>query len=161
MKKNSNNKTFKHKIFNFLFIILCLSSPKASLIASDSHQINLSFDSLFYATWYQKAVELTLSVWQTLAQVFEKNDEIPYEILLGKLSYAYFCVNRMQQEKVVSLADDTAYFMTALRKIQDLFSFIAIHEKNYDFIVCAQEIISLIQKSFYSPVSDSLKPDTQ
>jgi len=146
MKKNSNNKDFKYRIFNFLFITLCLSFTATSVTALDSYQINLSFDSLFSATWYQKALELTLSVWQTLAQVFEKNDEIPYEMLLGKLSYAYFCVTRMQQEKIVSLPDDIVYFMTVLRKIQDLFSCITIHEKNHDFIVCAQEIIALIQK---------------
>lgn len=128
----------------YLFLVLFLC---ASCIVQ-AYQLNAAFDSLFPMTWYQKGLEASLSVWQKLIQSFEKNDnaKVIDDSLLGNLAYAQFCVNRMQQENVVSLDEDKDYFVMVLHKIKELVGMIIVTQENEDFVLCAQGMVLDIQK---------------
>lgn len=115
----------------------------------NAYQIELSFDSLFPRTWYQKGLESSLSVWQSLVDVFEKSSDstlLSFDPLLAKLTFAQFCINRMYQEGALCDADDNAYFVMVLNKIQQLLGFVAITPKNHDFVVCANEMVQAMQQ---------------
>ncbi len=131
----------------YLFLVLFLC---ASCIIQ-AYQLNSTFDSLFPMTWYQKGLEASLSVWQKLVQSFEKNDnsKVIDDNLLGVLAYIQFCVNRMQQENVVSLNEDKDYFVMVLNKIKDLVGMIIVTQENEDFVACAQEMLMYIQQRIF------------
>lgn len=112
--------------------------------------IDLSFDSLFPMTWYQKGLQTSLHVWQTLIDDFHKTSDavsLSADLLLGRLAFAQFCINRMQQLNEPAIDDDIVYFATVVRKIEQLFSVMAITSTTEDFIACAHDmIISIEQK---------------
>src|SRR5438105_3759583 len=94
-------------------IVLCLSS---TLLANT---INLSFNSLFPVTWYQKALTFSLLIWQQLADFMIDNNPaapIPFEEIVGRLACAQFCLNRMIQNTAVLLDEDRDYMQMVLRK---------------------------------------------
>ena len=140
MGNNVKNRSIRTLIISFLIIF----SPSYAQV----HQTNLSFDSLFPATWYQKGLELSLSVWQTLANACDKNDDISLscDLLLGRLALAQFCINRMIQEGVMCLPEDSAYFVMVLNKVQGLIAMVAVGSKTQDFVMCAGDIIEVMQK---------------
>lgn len=140
MKKIVKNGYLTWVLLNF--IILC------SVSTSQSYQSIVTFDSLFPAAWYQKGLETSLSVWQVLVQVFEKNDgaEIPFYELLGKLVFAQFCINWMAKEGVVCLPEDSAYLSFVLNKVKGLVDMIVVGDENNDVILCIHDVITGIQK---------------
>lgn len=140
MKKIVKNGYRKWVLLSF--IILC------SVSTSQSYQSIVTFDSLFPATWCQKSLEASLSVWQKLIQAFEKNDEaaIPFYELLGKLTFARFCINCMVKEGVVCLPEDSAYLGVVLSKVKGLVDMIVVGDENNDVILCIHDVISGIQK---------------
>lgn len=140
MKKIVKNGYRKQVLLSF--IILCSAST------SQSYQNVVTFDSLFPATWYKKGLEASLSVWQLFAQAFEKNDgtAIPFYELLGKLTFARFCINRMIGEGVVCLPEDSDYLSIVLNKVKELVEMIVVTSENSDFVSCIHEIILSIQQ---------------
>lgn len=149
MKKYVQNRCFNGGLISFLIIIFCSSFITKPSMRLNASPLNLSFDSLFPVRWYQKGLESSLSVWQTLTQVFEKNGDVssvPCNALLGKLSYARFCINHMIHEEVVCIPEDSAYFVMILHKIQDLLAIVVVNEKTHDFVLCASEMIVEMQK---------------
>ena len=125
---------------NVWMMLCCVSSLQA-------YQVNLSFDSLFPKTWYQKGLEASMYVWQSLMNVFEKNSDgatLSLDILLGRLAFAQFCINRMHQERL--LADDTIYFSTVLDRVKRLLAMVTITSKTQDFVLCAEEMIETMEK---------------
>ena len=124
---------------NLWMMLCCVSSLQA-------YQVNLSFDSLFPKTWYQKGLEASMYVWQSLMNVFEKNSDgttLSLDILLGRLAFAQFCINRMHQERV--LADDSVYFSTVLDRVKRLLALVTITSKTQDFVLCAEEMIESME----------------
>jgi len=127
-----------------LLMMLCVSSLH-------SYQVNLSFDSLFPKTWYQKGLEASMQVWQSLITVFEHNSDgatLSLDLLLGRLAFAQFCINRMHQEGPACIADDCAYFSFVLDKIKQLVALIVITPQTDDYIACAEGLIGEMEKSF-------------
>lgn len=126
----------------FLMIFCCTSSIQ-------TYQVNLSFDSLFPKTWYQKGLEASMHVWQSLITVFEKNSDgamLSLDLLLGRLAFAQFCINRMHKEGVPCVADDSAYFSAVLYKVKQLLARITITPKTHDFILCAEDMLEEMEK---------------
>lgn len=124
---------------NVWMMLGCISSLQA-------YQVNLSFDSLFPKTWYQKGLEASMYVWQSLMNVFEKNSDgatLSLDILLGRLAFAQFCINRMHQEQI--LADDSVYFSTVLDRVKRLLASVTITSKTQDFVLCAEEMIQSME----------------
>jgi len=134
------------KKITFFLIIFFYST----LTATRTHLVNLSFDSLFPMTWYQKGLESSLYVWQSLIDNVNKTTDaasLSCDVLLGRLAFAQFCLNRMQQMNESAIDDDIAYFTMVVRKIDQLFSLIVVTPITEDFIACAQDlIISMEQK---------------
>ena len=101
-------------------------------------------------TWYQKGLESSLYVWQSLIDNVNKTTDaasLSCDVLLGRLAFAQFCLNRMQQMNESAIDDDIAYFTMVVRKIDQLFSLIVVTPITEDFIACAQDlIISMEQK---------------
>ncbi|HLC06946.1 MAG TPA: hypothetical protein VJJ26_02040 [Candidatus Babeliales bacterium] len=142
MKKHRDNGYVNIMLMNFF--ILCSTSSVLK-----AYQVNLSFDSLFPMTWYQKGLEASLQVWHELADVFNKNGDdtlISCDLLLGKLAFAQFCVNRMIYEGNAHVSEDIAYFITVLHTLQRLLAMVVITPKTQDFVVCAGEMVVSIQK---------------
>jgi hypothetical protein len=126
-----------------VLMMLCASSIQ-------SYQINLSFDSLFPKTWYQKGLEASMHVWQSLITVFENNSDgatLSLDLLVGRLAFAQFCINRMHQEGPICIADDRAYFVFVLDKIKQLIALVTITSQTDDFIACAEDLIEAMEKN--------------
>ena len=137
MKKALNKRIKK------VCMLLCLSST----ILADT--INLSFDSLFPATWYQKALTFSLLVWQQLVDLMAHNNsaaQIPFDEIAGRLACAQFCLNRMVHSAVVVMDEDRGYMEAVLIKIKELVDMIVVTKKNEDFIGCIQDLIATTQK---------------
>ena len=134
------------KKYFFLIFFFCATASNAQM-----YQLNTTFDSLFPMTWYQKGLEVSLSVWQALIHFFEMNDNSPLSLdeLLGKLARTQFYINRMQQEAV--LDEDKNYFGKVLDNIQHLVDMMVITQDNEDFILCAQGMIVNLHKSLHIP----------
>jgi hypothetical protein len=131
-------------------MIFCVTSIK-------TYQVNLSFDSLFPKTWYQKGLEASTHVWQSLANVFEKNSDgamLSLDMLLGRLAFAQFCITRMHKEGGHCIADDSAYFSTVLEKVKRLLALVTITSKTEDFIACAEDIIKEMESKLDSTYSN-------
>ena len=136
-------KSLKNWIISFLIITCCTSS------IIKTYQINLSFDSLFPMTWYQKGLESSLFVWQTLVSIFDKSSDgalLSFDSLLARLAFAQFCINRMHQERMPCIADDNAYFVMVLNKVQNLLGTVAITSINHDLVLCAEDMIQAMRK---------------
>lgn len=140
MKRSEYNRLYAMSMF---FLVNCV------VVTSCAQTYYLSFDSLFPMTWYQKGLESSLYVWQTLIDEVDKNNghsSFSYDVLLGKLAFAQFCLNRMHQMNEVCVADDVAYFATVVQKIQQLFSVMMTNNKTEDFIACAADILTSMQQ---------------
>ena len=105
----------------------------------------LSFDSLFPLSWYQKGLESSLYVWQTLTTMPQDSShtKILYETL-GRLTFVQFCVNRMHQENERYVAEDIDYLLAVLYKIQQLLALIDI-SLTPDLLLCIDSMINAIQ----------------
>lgn len=132
----------KIRVIRLLIALCCASSIQP-------YQGSLSFDSLFVKTWYQKGLEASMYVWQSLMNVFEKNSDgamLSLDVLLGRLAFAQFCINRMHQEDRLYAADDSLYFSSVLQKVKQLLALVTITSTTHDFIVCAEDIIEAMEK---------------
>ena len=130
-------------VMSLLVVLLCTSSK------IEAYQVDLSFDSLFPVTWYQKGLESSVYVWQTLINVFDKSTDgatLSFDLLLGRLAFAQFCINRMNQERMPCITDDSVYFASVLNKVQQLLALVVITSKTHDFVVCAEDMIQAMQK---------------
>jgi hypothetical protein len=131
------------KTIKLALILCCISS------IINAYQVNLSFDSLFPMTWYQKGLESSLSVWQALMSAFDKNSDealLSFDLLLGRLAFAQFCINRMNCEGTPCIAGDSAYFSAVLHKVKQLLTAVVITPKTHDFILCADDMIQAMEK---------------
>jgi hypothetical protein len=148
-----NSTTLKLRrtgLLTSLLMMLCVSSLH-------SYQVNLSFDSLFPKTWYQKGLEASMQVWQSLITVFESNSDgatLSLDQLVGRLAFAQFCINRMQQEGAPCIADNRAYFVFVLDKIKQLVALIVITPQTDDYVACAEDLIGeMLKKLNFSEFS--------
>jgi hypothetical protein len=134
----------------FLMVLCCALSAQA-------YHVNLSFDSLFPKTWYQKGLESSMHVWQSLIAVFEKNSDgatLSLDLLLGRLAFAQFCINRMHQEGASCIADDGVYFSAVLNKVKQLLTLVTITPKTQDFVLCAEDMIEAMEQKLNTTCSD-------
>jgi hypothetical protein len=137
-------------LWAIFLMFCCVGSVK-------TYQVNLSFDSLFPKTWYQKGLEASMHVWQSLATVFEKNSDgamLSLDMLLGRLAFAQFCINRMHKEGAQCIADDSAYFSVVLNKVKQLLTLVAITSKTEDFVACAEDMIQQMESKLGSTYSN-------
>lgn len=137
-------------LLTIFVMVFCVTSIK-------TYQVNLSFDSLFPKTWYQKGLEASLHVWQSLANVFEKNSDgamLSLDMLLGRLAFAKFCIARMHKEGGRCITDDSVYFATVLDKVKQLLTFVTITSKTEDFIACAEDMIQEMESKLGSTCSN-------
>ena len=134
-------------LFTFIAIVHCWP------VLSQSHSIKIPFDNLLPVTWYQKGLESSLSVWQKLldAQQGVSEEGELFAILLGKLAFAQFCVQRMAQDKVGSLQEDESYFKKILGRIQRLLDSMVASAETNDFLACARELIGSIMVKMSLP----------
>ena len=115
---------------------------------TQAHHITVTFDSLFPMSYYQKGLEASLWVWQSLLYSFERNDgsQLPYDGLLAKLALTQLYVSKMKQQEASYTSDDKDYFVMVVNKIKDLIGAIVVADDNEDFVLCAQGMILNIQQ---------------
>ena len=108
----------------------------------------ISFDSLFPVTWYQKGLASSMRTWHMLNEYFDKviDEAVVYDRLLAGLVYAQFCINRMIKEENACLREDAFYFEMVLQKLQGLIEMVVVIDENENFIMCAQEMIVVMQQ---------------
>lgn len=144
MKKNVKNRYLCEWMMSFMLGLCC-----TSVSTVQAYHIDLSFDSLFPMTWYQKGLESSVYVWQSLINVFEKSSDgalLSVDLLLSRLAFAQFCIKRMKQEGKPCIADDSAYFAGVLHKVKQLLALVAITSKTHDFVICADDMIRSMEK---------------
>jgi hypothetical protein len=140
-------ESLKKWVMSFFVIVCCTSS------IIKTYQVNLSFDSFFPITWYQKGLESSLLVWQTLVNCFDTNSDrvlLSFDLLLARLAFAQFCINRMYQESTPCLSDDNAYFVKVLDKVQKLLGRVIITAINHDFVLCAEDMLQTMRQQLGS-----------
>ena len=144
MKKKLN----KNRVFRLIMGCVTFFCCRSSMISA--YQVNFSFDSLFPMTWYQKGLESSLQVWQALINVFEKSDDaatLSFDLLLGRLAFSQFCINRMHKENKSEISEDNVYFKNVLNKIQQLLAVVTITPKTEDFVECAEDMLQVMQQN--------------
>ena len=80
----------------------------------------ISFDIVTPTTWYEKGLNSLLYVWNKVRSGVADNGVkiTAIDFLLGRLAYAQFCIEKMQQEKRRIIDEDILYLYTVLKTIE-------------------------------------------
>ena len=109
--------------------------------------IDLNFDSLYPETWYQKGLASTMSVWHVIMKNLEEhNAQLPLDVILGKLVFGQFCVERMRREEQIR-PEDSTYFVMVMGQIQLLLATVVVTPVMRDRADCIIEMLIKIQKT--------------
>jgi hypothetical protein len=115
MKQKSNRATSI-----FLFVVI-------SILPLHAQQIRLSFDSLFPASLFKKALDSCMQSWNDMQlyqefveQIESDNYQLLLETTIGRLVYAQFCLEHMVKTKYRIIPDDVVYLMQVVKHIQQL-----------------------------------------
>ena len=101
----------------FFFVVL-------GVIPSYTEQVSLSFDSLFPSSWFKKALDSCIQVWNDMQVCQEQNQNIIqdhillFDTIVGRLVYAHFCLERMVKAKHKVVTDDITYLIEVIERIQ-------------------------------------------
>ena len=96
----------------------------SSATLSYTKQVLLSFDTLFPSSWFKKALDSCVQVWNDMQVFQEHNDNmiqdhtLLFDAIVGRLVYAHFCLERMVKEKHKIVTDDIVYFVEVVERIQ-------------------------------------------
>lgn len=138
MKSNSKNKL----LFFIRTTIVVVFLNTLSLLYAQS--IELSFDSLYPKTWYEKSLDSLISTWQLLETCNNKNEEemiLVCDIILGKLTFAKCCIQKIKDENIPLLTEDYEYLMYVKDKIRSLLKKIIVTEKLRHVVSFCEEIM--------------------
>lgn len=133
------------KEYRIRLMVSCMITFITSSSLSNSNQIAFSFDILFPMGWYQKGLETSLSVWYMVEDFLTAGIDMQSfssEIVLGRLAFAQFCINRMVQEGDALVSGDTAYFAMVLGRIKELLVCADCRMQTKDFFMCADGMIT-------------------
>jgi len=93
---------------------------------SHTEQVVLSFDSLFPSSWFKKALDSCMKVWNDM-QVFQGQGQniiqdhiLFFDAIVGRLVYAHFCLERMVKDKNNVATDDILYLIELVERIQGM-----------------------------------------
>ena len=126
---------------SFLMIGLCLPCGMQAI------PIDLNFDVLFPVTWYQKGLASTINAWHMIEQVLKvHNGQLPLDMIVGKLAFGQFCLERMQQEEQIG-AEDSAYFIMLVNKLRFLLAPVVVTPVMRDHADCIIHMLSTLQKT--------------
>jgi len=117
MKNNYKNYIKNFVIFfciNFFYGSFCLSSQEHS------------FDILFPKTWYEKGYNALSSTWYVVYDDIgcEKfyDHSACFEILIGRLAFAYFCIKKIQKRDSLMREEDIIYLQVLVQDLKKTFS---------------------------------------
>ncbi len=106
----------------------------------------LSFDSLFPSSWFKKALDSCMQVWDDMQLFQERGQHInqdDHQLLLdttvGRLVYAHFCLEHMVKIKNKVIADDIDYLIQVVEHIQRI-SDQGKKRDNNEWLLCIQKI---------------------
>ncbi len=123
----------------FFFIIL-------SVIPLYTKQVSLSFESLFPSTWFKKALDSCMQVWDDMQLLQERGQHINqddhqllFDSMVGRLVYAQFCLEHMVKTKHKVIADDIVYLIQVVEHIQRVSDQGKKHDDN-ERLLCVQKI---------------------
>jgi len=104
---------------NITKVIFFFAALGATL--SYTEQVSLSFDSLFPSSWFKKALDSCMQVWNDMQVFQEQGQNITQghiDTTVGRLVYAHLCLERMVKEKYKIVTDDIAYLIEVVERIQ-------------------------------------------
>ena len=117
-----------------------------SVTLSYTKQVPLSFESPFPSTWFKKALDSCMQVWDDMQLFQERGQHInqdDHQLLLdstvGRLVYAHFCLEHMLKTKHKVIADDIAYLIQVVEHIQRI-SDQGKKRDNNERLLCIQKI---------------------
>ena len=141
MRTNSKKMVMQH--IKSCFLMLGLLMP----LGMHAAMVDFNFDALFPVTWYQKGLASTINVWHMIVQVLEAhNGQLPLDVILGKLAFGQFCIERMHKEEK-TCAEDSAYFIMIVSKIQSLLAAVVVTPVMRDRADCLIDMLVTIQKT--------------
>jgi hypothetical protein len=138
MKKRLQKRYRYHALLLFLVIA---NIPSFSF----AYSVVISFDSYLPKTWYQKGLEASLSVWQMLINGVEKGRELKLDLVMGKLAFAQFCIERMLESGQQCLEEDIVYLRNVVERIGEVMGEFGKGGKE-EFFECCDDIIFKIIK---------------
>ncbi len=120
---------------------LCFSS----IMQAEQREFN--FDVLFPITWYQKGLGSIIHAWYMVAQISEKHeDQVLFDILLGKLIFSQFCFERLFQDGHSTNSEDIVYAIMVVHKTQSLLTDTTTVSVMRDRIECIMDMLLKIEK---------------
>jgi len=132
-----------------LTIVICVAT--SSFVRCST----LSFNTLFPATWYEKGLNSTISVWHKVCNVLDNKNEIhvieELDIILGRFAFAYFCLEKMHQNKQSVMDEDIIYFANLLHRIEDRLSTEGVDAVYQDRIDCLIRVVAMMKSRLQVP----------
>jgi len=127
----------------FFFVVL-------GAIPSYTEQVSLSFDSLFSSSWFKKALDSCMQVWNDMQKFQEDNQNIIqdhilfFDAIVGRLVYVHFCLERMVKDKNNVATDDILYLIEVIERIQRISKKGETSDIN-ERVSCAQKVSNQIR----------------
>lgn len=130
---------------------------------SYTEQVSLSFDSLFPSSWFKKALDDCMQVWNDMQVFQEYNQNIAqdhillFDVIVSRLVYVHFCLERMVKEKHKISTDDIVYLVEVVARIQRMSEPGESRDMN-ERMPCVQKVSSQIKLFLEEVLSVSYLP---
>lgn len=147
MKNYSKNVTTS-RIVVYCFFILC-----SMVISLDMYAAELSFNSLFPATWYEKGLNATIFVWHKVQSVIDEKvdnqNRETFDIVLGRFAFAHFCLEKMYQNKQCVIDEDIMYLAMLLHKLENELIVNAVSVHDQERLACLSRMVARMKQSLH------------
>lgn len=114
-----------------------------------------SLHRLCPATWYEKGLNATIVVWNTLCVVLDEGERNPsleeFDTVLGRFAFAHFCLEKMYQHKQCLLDEDIAYFARLLYQLEKKLIAMSCEPALQDRLECLVGMVKVMKRSLRVP----------
>jgi hypothetical protein len=112
------------------------------------------FDSFPPVTWYEKALNATMYAWHTIGCMVDARNQtcgeiVPFDVVMGRLFFAYYCIGKIEQTKEHVMGEDISYLFSILDRLKNLIVSVPREYGDSDHNECVLFIVDTMQKSLY------------
>ena len=137
----------------FVRLFLCMLATLCCGVGTAQRSVDLSFDTLFPATSFKKALDACLQIWadlddlaHTTGQVNHGLEAVVIDAATGRLVYVDYCCNAMKREAPdVLRVDDFVYLVRILEMISIRLNDRA-KDTDDDRIVLCKRVLAMVKK---------------
>jgi hypothetical protein len=123
--------------------------------------MTLSFNKLFPRTWYEKGLNATIFAWHKIDSfssiVSEKELSESLDVILGKCTFAHFCLEKMYEHKQYIINEDIVYFSSLIYLLENTLKIYTFEDENEDKLLCLNHIIGAIKGCLNIPSNINTK----